>query len=139
MRQGKPPRTVAILAMPGVQMLDVAGPLDVFAEANVQSGRAAYQTSVIGMTRSAIVSSSGIRLLPDVSLDDAEAAFDTLLVAGAPHLSAQSIDPLIIDWLRAREEQPPLWLGMQWCAGTCSLRPDRGPPHYDPLVGRRRP
>ena len=102
MRQGKPPRTVAILAMPGVQMLDVAGPLDVFAEANVQSGRAAYRTSVIGMTRSAIVSSSGIRLLPDVSLDDAEAAFDTLLVAGAPHLSAQTIDPLIIDWLRAR-------------------------------------
>lgn len=28
-------RSVAVLALPGVQLLDVAGPLGVFAEANV--------------------------------------------------------------------------------------------------------
>jgi transcriptional regulator GlxA family with amidase domain len=33
------PRTVAILALPGVQLLDVCGPLDVFAEANAQVQR----------------------------------------------------------------------------------------------------
>jgi hypothetical protein len=33
-------RTVAIVALAGVQLLDVSGPLDVFAEANVQAGRA---------------------------------------------------------------------------------------------------
>ncbi len=35
-------RSIAVLALPGVQLLDVAGPLDVFAEANAQSGRDAY-------------------------------------------------------------------------------------------------
>ncbi len=45
------PRIMAVLATPGVQMLDVAGPLDVFAEANVQAGRELYQPRVIA-TRS---------------------------------------------------------------------------------------
>ena len=31
-----------ILAVPGVQLLDVSGPLDVFAEANQQRGREVY-------------------------------------------------------------------------------------------------
>ena len=35
-------KTIAILAMPGVQLLDVSGPLDVFAEANVQAAADAY-------------------------------------------------------------------------------------------------
>lgn len=101
MRQEAHPRTIAILALPGMQMLDVAGPLDVFAEANVQSGRTAYRTCVIGTTRSMIVASSGMRVLPDQSLDDA-GVFDTLLVAGAPHLSVDAIDPRVLDWLRAQ-------------------------------------
>src|ERR1700712_5520554 len=40
-------KTVILLAVPGVQLLDVSGPLDVFAEANVQAGRAAYRTFVV--------------------------------------------------------------------------------------------
>src|SRR5216684_664782 len=39
----KLPRTIAIVAMPGVQLLDVSGPLDVFAEANVQERRDVYR------------------------------------------------------------------------------------------------
>jgi transcriptional regulator GlxA family with amidase domain len=39
-------RAVAILALPGVQLLDVSGPMDVFAEANVQTRRG----SEIGVT-----------------------------------------------------------------------------------------
>lgn len=31
-------RTIAILAVPGVQLLDVSGPLDVFAQANIEAG-----------------------------------------------------------------------------------------------------
>lgn len=96
-----PIRTIAVLALPGVQMLDVAGPLDVFAEANVQAGRTAYQTCVVGLTPGAIASSSGVRLLADLGLDDAGQNFDTLLVAGAPHFSAASIDPRVTTWLRS--------------------------------------
>ncbi|XUJ36461.1 hypothetical protein ACQ5SK_16905 [Bradyrhizobium japonicum] len=45
------PRTVVIVALPGVQLLDVAGPLDVFAEANVQAGYPAYALFVAARSR----------------------------------------------------------------------------------------
>ena len=32
-------KTIVLLAFPGVQLLDVSGPLDVFAEANTQAQR----------------------------------------------------------------------------------------------------
>ena len=41
-------KNIAIVAMPNVQLLDVSGPLDVFAEANVQAGAEIYKLWVIG-------------------------------------------------------------------------------------------
>lgn len=89
-----------MLALPGVQLLDVAGPLDVFSEANVQSGYKAYETCVIGLSRDPVISSSGVRLLPDQMIDKVAQTFDTLLVAGAPHLSPVKMDPRLLQWLR---------------------------------------
>jgi transcriptional regulator GlxA family with amidase domain len=95
------PRKIGILALPGVQMLDVAGPLDVFAEANLQSGRNAYAPCVISTIKGPIVSSSGLRIVPDMVLGTKTlSAFDTVLVAGAPHLGETPPDPRLLDWLR---------------------------------------
>lgn len=78
---------VIILAVPGVQLLDVSGPLDVFAEANVQLGRPLYKLSVMALDDRPIVSSSGARLLPDLKLsDEITQPIDTFLLAGAPVL-----------------------------------------------------
>lgn len=57
--------TVAIVALPGVQLLDVAGPLDVFAQANVEVGHEAYVLRVVACESGVIRSSSGARLVPD--------------------------------------------------------------------------
>ncbi len=95
------PRTVAILALPGVQLLDVAGPLDVFAEANVQSGQDAYDLALVGVERGPITTSSGRRLLADLALPlDASVTVDTLLVAGAPRMHTVEARPDLLDWLR---------------------------------------
>jgi transcriptional regulator GlxA family with amidase domain len=68
-----------------VQLLDVAGPLDVFAEANLQAGSAAYRLHVVATAAGEIRSSSGVRLMPDLVVNEGgEKAFDTLLVAGSP-------------------------------------------------------
>jgi transcriptional regulator GlxA family with amidase domain len=58
-----PPKIITILAPPGVQLTDVSGPLDVFAEANAQAGHVAYRLEVVGTTPGPVRSSSGIRLL----------------------------------------------------------------------------
>jgi transcriptional regulator GlxA family with amidase domain len=94
-------RTVAILALPGVQLLDVSGPLDVFAEANAQARREVYRLRLVASTGGEIRCSSGTRLMPDQVIGAASGEpIDTLLVAGCPNAAEMSPAPAIIDWLR---------------------------------------
>jgi transcriptional regulator GlxA family with amidase domain len=97
----KPPRVIAMLAMPGVQLLDVSGPLDVFAEANVQARRQVYRLLLVAPDAGPIRSSSGTRLVPDIVIGDiGEGPFDTLLVAGCPNAADVQPDARVIEWLR---------------------------------------
>jgi transcriptional regulator GlxA family with amidase domain len=71
-------KRIAVLAMPGVQLLDVSGPLDVFAEANVQARRATYELFVVSTERE-VRSSSGVRLVADLVIGSRSARkFETL-------------------------------------------------------------
>jgi transcriptional regulator GlxA family with amidase domain len=94
-------RTVAIVAVPGVQLLDVSGPLDVFAEANLQVGRPAYRLLVLSTKPGQIRSSSGVRLAADHMIGDSfDEPIDTLLIAGCPNAADDRHAPAILDWLR---------------------------------------
>jgi transcriptional regulator GlxA family with amidase domain len=96
-------RTVVIVALPGVQLLDVSGPLDVFAEANVQAGHAAYRLLVAAGEPGPIRSSSGVRVMPDRIIGrDPDEKIDTLLVAGCPNAAEVPADGVVVDWLRRR-------------------------------------
>lgn len=97
------PRTIVIIALPGVQLLDVAGPLDVFAEANLQAGHEAYTLLVAAAEQGPIRSSSGVRLMPDRIIDHGfQESIDTLLIAGCPNAADVPADGVVIDWLRRR-------------------------------------
>ncbi len=94
-------RLIYIVAVPGAQMLDVSGPLDVFSEANVQAGgKPAYRMSIVGKSQTPIICSSGARLSVDVSIEQARERPDTLLVAGAPRITELPRDPRMLSWLR---------------------------------------
>jgi len=90
---------VALLAPPGVQMLDVSGPADVFAEANRQTGREAYRVITVGTAPLAVTASSGMRFLPDTTILDDVGSVDTLLVAGSPDLPRAAIDVSVVAWM----------------------------------------
>lgn len=94
-----PSLTVAVLAPPGVQMLDVSGPADVFAEANRQTGREVYRVLTVGTAPLAVTASSGMRFLPDLSIQDEVKPLDTLLVAGSPDLAQAAMDISVLAWL----------------------------------------
>jgi transcriptional regulator GlxA family with amidase domain len=98
-------KTVAILAFPGVQLLDVAGPLDVFAQANIELGRDLYTLRIVGQDFAPILSSAGARLTPDWSVGGPVPRLDTLLVAGAPNIAGIHLDESTAQWLRATTEQ----------------------------------
>ena len=93
-------RSIAIVIHDGVQALDVAGPLDVFAEANgfVAQGDG-YDITVIAPQARPLRSSNGMSLTPDLSFDQATTVFHTALVAGGPDLPTRPGDPATSDWL----------------------------------------
>jgi transcriptional regulator GlxA family with amidase domain len=98
------PRTIDVLAFPDVQLLDVAGPLQVFASANDLAAAAGlpppYRPRVV--SRSGTVNASaGLGLVGDV-LPDANEACDTLIVAGGWGVHRAVHDRELVDWVRAR-------------------------------------
>ncbi len=96
---------VEILAFPAVQLLDVAGPLQVFATANdlaAARGQAPlYAMRVVSAHAPTVVASAGLGLCV-APLPRAETALDTLLVAGGPGVHAAAENPVVLNWLRRR-------------------------------------
>jgi transcriptional regulator GlxA family with amidase domain len=92
---------IAILAFPRFQLLDVAGPADVFAEASRQLGKpSAYQVQVISAKKGMLESSGGLRMAVDATVATHRGRIDTLLVAGSPDIEDLASDPQLQDWLR---------------------------------------
>lgn len=100
------PRRVEILAFPRVQLLDVAGPLQVFATVNdalaAQGRSAAYAPVVIAETPE-VTSTAGLGLLAQ-PLPVADLPLDTLLVAGGAGVHAVCEGPLT-GWVLERSRQ----------------------------------
>lgn len=97
------PRSINVLAFPDVQLLDVSGPLQVFASANEcarQRGRGVpYAPRVIAAESGSVISSAGLGLLTD-PLPSAHKPSDTLIVAGGSGVHAASRDLALTRWLR---------------------------------------
>ncbi|KUQ84812.1 GlxA family transcriptional regulator [Enterobacter genomosp. O] len=93
---------IAVLAVPNVQLLDVCGPLDVFAEANRLMKREIYKATIISINSSTIRASSGVRLDADIQLDKTDHYFpDTFLVAGSPDMENFKAGKGLIDKITA--------------------------------------
>ncbi|WDZ79968.1 GlxA family transcriptional regulator (plasmid) [Ensifer adhaerens] len=91
---------IAILAMQGVQLLDVVGPSDVFAEANRQSGTDYYAVEVISTSGTPVRGSSGLALIPDRSIEQGISDVDTLLVAGDPLIQERPLSTALLEWVK---------------------------------------
>jgi len=91
---------IAILTVPSVQMLDVAGPMDVFSEANTQLGVPdAYTLKIVALSADPVTALNGTRFLPDLTIESSLEGFDTLLVAGTPGIRDYENHPALIDWI----------------------------------------
>jgi len=101
-------RVIEVLAFPSVQLLDVTGPLQVFASTNeavVQAGGAPpYMLRVVARGGGGMTTSAGLGLAVG-PLPPADAPVDTLMVAGGPGVEAAAADLTLLDWVRARAGQ----------------------------------
>jgi len=101
-------RKIACLVFPDVMSLDVTGPVQVFASANVELQRqgrvAVYQPLLLGESLEPVASSCGIRLGVDACWHGlAPAELDTLLVPGGQGVDVQRQNPALLAWLRRAE------------------------------------
>jgi transcriptional regulator GlxA family with amidase domain len=98
-------RRVELLAFPDVQMLDVAGPMQVFTAANERGasprGRFPYETRVIAPEGAEIRATSGLTFTTE-PLPDPTEPVDTLIVAGGGGVMRAAEDASLIEWLKVR-------------------------------------
>jgi transcriptional regulator GlxA family with amidase domain len=93
-------QTIAVVIHDGVQALDVAGPIDVFAETNAYIPAAdRYETVLVGSHRAPLRASNNMQMIADLSFEEASSGFDVLLVAGGPELPYAAPDPQLTEWL----------------------------------------
>lgn len=117
-------RVVASLLYPDVMSLDVTGPLQVFASANVERQRQglppAYQISLLADQPGPIMTSSGIQIVADQSWRDMPAEqLDTLLIPGGIGVEQQCRHTELLDWLQ--QSQPRLRRLGSVCSGALIL------------------
>ncbi|MFD1517184.1 GlxA family transcriptional regulator [Pseudonocardia yunnanensis] len=86
------PHQVGILVFPGVTLLDVAGPAEVFTEANRYG--ATYEVKAYSLDGHAVRSSTGITVAADAAVADADGS-DTVLLPGSDDL-AGFVEPALV-------------------------------------------
>jgi transcriptional regulator GlxA family with amidase domain len=96
---------IDVLTFPAVKLLDVAGPIQVFASANDlvagAGGTRPYMLRVVSQGGKDVTASAGVTFAADPLTGFAE-ALDTLLVVGGEGVEAAADNPLLVDWVRQR-------------------------------------
>src|SRR4051812_39471732 len=87
------PLRIAFLVYPGIQALDLSGPLELFARAtrllrDERKSHPGYAPLVVATTEGPIAGSSGFRFLPDTTYPAVRSGIDTLLVVGGIGIDA---------------------------------------------------
>jgi transcriptional regulator GlxA family with amidase domain len=98
-------RRIAMFCFPDAQVIDVTGPLSVFATASqilAADGVAPdlYTTTLLAADMAPVATSCGISIVPDQAFEAADlATIDTLLIAGGTGVQQILGDRRLIDWI----------------------------------------
>ena len=80
------PHRIVLLAFPNGQLLDIAGPLQMFAGANDELSRQVYRIEIAAPQAGPFATSSGVQLVADISFAQITnkriARIDTLITVG---------------------------------------------------------
>jgi transcriptional regulator GlxA family with amidase domain len=99
-------RRVVLVAYPGIQTLDLVGPVEVFHTANRMVPGAgteapAYRTEVVTRTGEPVRSTSGLTLATDSAIADCTGPIDTLMVVGGDGTADAARDLELVGWIAA--------------------------------------
>lgn len=100
-----PTRSIAILALPGIEAVDVVGPFEIFSTANrllaqLRPGAAPpYLLSVVAERRGVFPTAGGLSLSADRAMSDLLSGVDTLVVTGALDFDTREVSSDDLRWV----------------------------------------
>lgn len=99
-------RTVAIVAFPGVEALDITGPMEVFSFANLGLMRQGvcsekvYRIKLLAAKAGPVTTMSGLQIVADQAYADCDEEVDILLIPGG-NVEAEVQNRVFLDWIAA--------------------------------------
>jgi transcriptional regulator GlxA family with amidase domain len=95
------PRNTAILIFNDAEVLDFAGPYEVFNAANIVSGEKLFNVFTIADTKELISARNGLKLVPDYSLSDCPPP-DIFIIPGGSGRKIQMTNPTLLNWIKEK-------------------------------------
>jgi transcriptional regulator GlxA family with amidase domain len=109
---------VGILVFDDVEVLDFAGPFEVFAVADELSGHAAFNVFTVALRPGVVRANNGLKVVPDYTVDDCPVPA-VLVVPGGFGTRALMGNPVIIEWIRSASGRSEVTLSI--CTGALLL------------------
>lgn len=111
-------RQVAILVFEEVEVLDFAGPFEVFAVANELHGSDLFHTFTVAENPGSIRAHNGLKVVPDFTLESAPAPH-LLVVPGGVGTRSLLRKPSVLEWIRQRARKAEIVASV--CTGALVL------------------
>jgi len=119
------PRRVGIIGFDQVDALDLVGPAEAFASAQISDPRVdpgpAYEVVILGLTNSRFVSESGIVFQPRTTLRAAP-RLDTIIIPGGAGLRRTDTNRIVARWIQDRAGKTRRVVSI--CTGIYALAPN---------------
>jgi transcriptional regulator GlxA family with amidase domain len=118
------PRRIVMFAFPDAQILDVTGPLEVFAIATRllaerESRDPGYQVELVAASAGPVRMSSGLELVAQRAMRDLRGPVDSLFVPGGEGTRRAALDAATIAWIRRTDARARRTAGV--CSGAFLL------------------
>ncbi|WP_233882539.1 DJ-1/PfpI family protein [Brevibacillus laterosporus] len=110
--------TVGILLYNDVEVLDFAGPFEVFAVTEQDTSGKPFHVKTVSEDGKMITARNGLKVQPDYSFDNAP-AFDILIVPGGPGSRTEMYNKHIIKWVQERMKTVDIMASV--CTGALIL------------------
>lgn len=105
------PRTIAMAAYPGVEILDLIGPLEVFSFANVGLLRAGvideptYAIEILAEQAGPVKTLFGVQVVANKAFRDIDTEIDTLMIPGCADISGALTNHELLQWIKQMTPQ----------------------------------
>jgi transcriptional regulator GlxA family with amidase domain len=112
------PRHVQVLIFDDVEVLDFAGPFEVFGVTGLRTGPAPFRVETVGLSKAPIRARNGLEVRPSTSIDEATRC-DVLVLPGGFGTRREMHNATLLQWVRRQAQQAEVVLSV--CTGALLL------------------